>query len=263
MRTTVILFLMAATLQACHFNIKENPEFSTYFDEAGVVGSIVLYDLKKDQFILNDPERSMTPTHPASTFKIFHSLVALETGAIKGPDEWIAWDSVSRDVNSWNQDHTMRMAVQNSTVWFFEELCTRIGRDSMEKYLRLGHYGNERIGPRLERYWLEGDLRISQIEQIEFLKRLYEGKLPFSDQTLNTVKEILIQEEKPNYIIRGKTGWSLRDSLGWYVGYVERADNVCFFANRIEMHKKNGRYPIPERIDITMRVLNDEGWLRP
>ncbi|MBE9067504.1 class D beta-lactamase, partial [Leptolyngbya cf. ectocarpi LEGE 11479] len=61
---------------------------------------------------------------------------------------------------------------------------------------------------------------------------------PFSNDTIKTVKHILIFEKTPVYIIRAKSGWANfgepdSEQIGWYVGYVEQDDNTYFFATNI------------------------------
>jgi hypothetical protein len=58
----------------------ERPDFGQFFQDAGVEGAFVLYDQNQDTYLVYNPERVDTPYIPASTFKIFNSLVALETG---------------------------------------------------------------------------------------------------------------------------------------------------------------------------------------
>lgn len=53
------------------------------FRDLGVDGSIVIYDKNNARFYEHNPSRNTTPFLPASTFKIFNSLVSLETGVIK------------------------------------------------------------------------------------------------------------------------------------------------------------------------------------
>lgn len=46
---------------------------------------------------------------------------------------------------------------------------------------------------------------------------------------------MMIEEKGETYTLRAKTGWA-RDAgkdTGWWVGYVERSDNVYFFATRL------------------------------
>jgi len=68
------------------------------------------------------------------------------------------------------------------------------------------------------------------------LRQLYAGELPFSQQTMNTVKEIIVLEKTENYTLRGKAGWGQRvkPQIGWFVGYLEENNNVYFFAANIE-----------------------------
>ena len=40
-------------------------------------------------------------------------------------------------------------------------------------------YGNRTIGARVDDFWLDGSLRVSAHEQIDFLERLYRNRLPF------------------------------------------------------------------------------------
>ncbi len=48
------------------------------------------------------------------------------------------------------------------------------------------------------------------MEQIDFLKMLYENKLPLKKNHLQLLKKIMIVDKTPKYIIRAKTGWAVR-----------------------------------------------------
>ena len=41
-------------------------------------------------------------------------------------------------------------------------------------------------------FWLKGDLRISANQQVDFLKKLYTTDLPFKEEYLATVKDLMI-----------------------------------------------------------------------
>ena len=58
-------------------------DLKKHFDEFQVEGSFVLYDLEQDHTIKFNPEKCRIGYIPASTFKIFHALVALETGILE------------------------------------------------------------------------------------------------------------------------------------------------------------------------------------
>lgn len=237
---------------------EEHAEFGTFFADAGVEGSFTLYDARNNRYLLWNPERSATAFIPASTFKIFNSLVALETGVIKDENEEIEWDGVERQIPAWNRTHTLRSAIQHSVVWFYQELARRIGQERMQAWIDSVGYGNQDISGGIDRFWLDGGLRISPEEQIAFLIRLKNNDLPFSQRTMDIVKDIMILERTEDYIYRGKTGWALRDSsdIGWFVGYLERGDSTWFFATNLAME---GEKDIAHRKEITWKILESLG----
>ena len=112
----------------------------------------------------------------------------------------------------------------------------------MQHYVDLAHYGNQDISGQIDTFWLEGGLRISADEQVEFLKRLYQGDLPFSQRSMNIVKEILVLEKTESYQLSGKTGsvQRLTPLAGWFVGYLETKGNVYFFATNFESSSPDG-----------------------
>lgn len=239
----------------------ERPDFGKYFQQANVKGTFILYDLKKDQYLVYNSKRANTRFIPASTFKIFNSLVALETGSVKDENEVIKWDGVKREFPQWNRDQTMRTAIKDSVVWFYQELARRIGQERMQHYINLAGYGNRDISGGIDQFWLQGGLRISPKEQIDLLVKLQGNELAFSQRTMNIVKDILINEKTNNYVLRGKTGWASKftPQVGWYVGYLQRGDNVpYFFAINMDITKPED---IKARIAITKSILQDMGLL--
>ena len=80
-----------------------------------------------------------------------------------------------------------------------------------------------------------GDSEISQYQQIDFLKRLYKSELPISNRTEQIMKRLMITDQNEEYILRGKTGWSIRNNHnnGWFVGYLEKENNTYFIAVNI------------------------------
>jgi len=141
-------------------------------DFQGFKGAFVLYDLKGNRYIRYNPERCAERFIPASTFKIMNSLIGLETGVIPDANYVIKWDGAQYDIPAWNQDHTLKTAIQNSVVWYYQELARRVGEKKMQQYVDAAHYGNRDISGKIDTFWLEGGLRISAEEQVEVLKRL-------------------------------------------------------------------------------------------
>ncbi len=154
----------------------------------------------------------------------------------------------------------MRTAFTRSVVWFYQELARRAGNERMSKYIQAAGYGNQDIGDKIDSFWLNGKLRISPEEQIKFLVRLYKEDLPFSPAVIQTVKDVMVIERQDNYTLRGKTGWG-RDvdgmrNIGWYVGYLERDNDVYFYALNIVNQDPN--FPmIPTRKKILFDAFKD------
>jgi beta-lactamase class D len=248
-------------------SLQQQVNFERHFKELGVEGSILIYDLNRDQFYQHNPDRNSTAFAPASTFKIFNSLVALETGVIPDEKAIIPWDGIKRDLNEWNQDLNLRQSIKYSAVWFYQVLARRIGHDRMQNFINRVGYGNRQIGTKeaIDTFWLNGNLRITPREQIEFLRHLYRGDLPFSKRTIDIVKDIMIVEQTPNYILRGKTGWIKRVTppVGWFVGYLEQNQNVYFFATNIDIGNPNDAAARLQaaRLEITRRSLLELGLL--
>ena len=238
------------------------PDFKHRFD--GLQGAFVLYDLNEDVSVRYNITQCAKRYSPASTFKILNSLIGLETGVI--PDEHfvIPWDGVRRDMPEWNRDHDMASAIKYSVVPYYRELARRVGQKRMQEWVRKVGYGNEAISGGIDRFWLGSSLRISADEQIDFLRKLYENKLPFSQRSLSIVKKILVRDATDAYVLHAKTGFATGpdgSAIGWYVGYIERKGNVYFFACNIVSPnaEKDGERIMKSRQEIAVTILKDLG----
>jgi beta-lactamase class D len=241
--------------------IKERNDLKKFFDEYNHEGCFILYDLNKDEYLKYNPERCAERFIPASTFKIFNSLAVLEAGAIKDENEIMEWDSVKRFYDMWNQDLNLAQAFRYSAVWFYQELARRIGEDKMKEYITRNNYGNEDISGGIDLFWLEGGLRISPDEQIEFLKKVYKNETSFSQRSIDILKKIMIYDQTDDYTLWAKTGWGMRfeNQVGWFGGYVEKGDDVYFFATNLET--KNPDEGFRSRVEITYNILRELGIL--
>ncbi|HZS05579.1 MAG TPA: class D beta-lactamase [Blastocatellia bacterium] len=258
----LLLTAVAATIQS------RAQDLSAYFKNTE--GAIVIYDLKHNRYLRYNEARCRERFSPFSTFKIPNSLIGLETGVIRDADFVIPWDRQKyppqEDWNiepfrHWGQDHTLRSAIRYSVVWYYKELATRVGEERMKKYVADLRYGNQDTSGGITRFWLNSSLRISPDEQVEFLKALYQEKLPVSKRSLGIVKDIITLEKTADYKLSGKTGGGPRGnkSLGWFVGYLETKDNVYFFATNIE----GADYLAirDKRISLTKQILADLSYL--
>jgi beta-lactamase class D len=240
-------------------------DFQKYFDSLSVKGSTTIYDLKNKKWIFTHSIDSDRKTLPASTFKILNSLISLEEKSVIDENQVIKWDSLSKTffgtkIESWNKDTDLKTAYKNSTVWFYVEMAKKIGRRKYKKYLKKCAYGNQNLSEKGTDFWNYGDFEISPKNQIEFLLKLYENKLPFSKQTTDIVKKIMISEQTENYTFRDKTGWTKKNGvdIGWWVGYLQTKDNVFFFATRLtkKTDENNSNFS-KARKEITKAILKE------
>ena len=207
-------------------------------------GCFVLYDLKTNEYLKYNDSICAIPYSPCSTFKITNSLIGLESGIAENENYLIEYDSLRNPSEPWMyrvepfkywmQDHTMRTAIKNSAVWYYQELARRIGNEDMLKLLNQIDYGNNDISSGIDNFWLCGSLKISANEQVEFLKKLYRNQLSgFSLKSQKIVKDIMLYESTDYYKLFGKTGggdcWDDK-VIGWYVGFMETDSSTFIFA---------------------------------
>ena len=232
-----LLALLGASHRAMPVAIDELQTLRPMIDRNGYTGSFVLYDPQEDRWKAVHADRAEQALIPASTFKIMNALIALETGVLADEHSVIPWDSVVRPRTELNRDLTLADAFALSAVPHFQYLARTIGAERMQRYLDLVGYGNRDISGGIDQFWLTGGLRISPLQQVEFLIRLQRRQLPFATRAMGTVIRIMERQRTEQYILRGKTGWAEvpeKHNVGWFVGWVERGDRLLFFASVIE-----------------------------
>lgn len=258
-----VIYLSAVTLlqtQTLHAQaaVEELPEARALLDASGFTGTTLIYDLNNQRWMAGHAELVDTAALPASTFKLFSSLVALETRVIHGADEMIPWDGVTRSRTETNTDMSLRDAFRISAVAHYQHLVREIGAGRMGVLLREAGYGNMNMDGGLETFWLSGDLRITPRQQIEFMLRLYQDDLPFRPEVIRTVKDIALMEDTSTHKLRAKTGLAEvgdRENTGWWVGWVEKDNNVYFFATLLLAQHPDDTF-IPKRISVTREILS-------
>lgn len=200
-----------------------------------VQGTLVIKNLKTDKVYAYNMERSEERFTPESTFKVPNALIGLEEKAVEDEYEVKRWDGVVREFEVWNKDHTLASAMRASAIWYYQDLARDVGPERMQHNLDNINYGNRDITGGIDTFWLNSSLKISAQEQVAFLEKLIEETLPFQEQTMKTVKRIMIDNEQDAYTVHGKTGTRLSDmGLGWYVGYVEENKDTWVFATNVD-----------------------------
>jgi beta-lactamase class D len=238
-RVSILLIALVALIHSlCAHTYQEVPELKKCFKDMGIVGTFVLFDVATDTMLVWDEARAKKRFTPASTFKIANSLIGLDVGAVKNVEEVLPYGGKPQPRKEWERDMGLREAIKISNVAIYQELARRIGIERMRDGVKRLGYGNMEVGSVVDRFWLEGPLAISAVEQTQFLHRLVKGSLPIDPKALCAVKEITLLEKTETYELHGKTGWVVGPrppQIGWWVGWIERENKVYPFALNFDM----------------------------
>ena len=230
-------------------------DLSTHFGE--YEGSFVLYDMGNDDWTIYDMEHATLRVAPNSTYKIYDALFGLEEGIITPENSFIAWNGETYPFEAWNADQTLQSAMNSSVNWYFESVDKQLGAADISSYIQEIGYGNENISGDFSTYWMESSLKISPIEQVELLTQLHNNNFGFAPENINAVKDAICLSSSDAGTFYGKTGTGRvdgQDVNGWFIGYIETADNTYFFATNIgaDSDATGGN-----ATEITMSILSD------
>lgn len=233
----VVLVILAAACSEKKDVVQEPPlqpkadaQLQSLLDANNVAGTIAVFDSTTHTLRVNNVERLNTGHQPASTFKIVNTIIGLETGVIT-PDHVFRWDSVPRAMPAWERDLTLAEAFAASCVPCYQELARSIGTEKMQRWVDAFHYGDMVINDStLDMFWLEGGSTITPMQQLDFLRRFHDKKLPITNVTYETMMRVMTVASSGDSVIRGKTGWAIRDGsdIGWFVGWLQSPRNVRY-----------------------------------
>ena len=198
---------------------------------------LVVTDTLTGETYVSDPALAGEQFGPCSTFKIWNTLIGLEEGILKGPDEpfW-KWDGEERSFPGWNGDLTLREAFQASCVPAFQELARKIGSERMQEWLNKLGYGDKNMCERPDSFWLpragQKNIIITPEQQADLINKLITGKLPLKKENVATLLDIMSIESTARSTLFGKTGSGLRAAkdgpaadgdfdMGWFVGALD------------------------------------------
>jgi beta-lactamase class D len=232
---------------------------------------VVLQDLDRGDPFVSDPAECGVKTAPASTFKIPHSLIALDSGVVANPLDVVKWDGSKQPFPAWEQDLSLDAAVKVSAVWFFRRTAGLIGRERMTAYLKKFEYAGDTFKGDLTNFWLNGDLVVSPQEQLRFLQRLARFDLPVERRHIDAVMaaflmprgritnatgshEFVLKWPEP-LVVHAKTGaTSVGDErVSWLIGHVVSNRRQYIFASRVRARED---LPGTPGADLALRVLN-------
>jgi beta-lactamase class D len=247
------LLIMSMTTSTALSKSLSDQELQACFK--GYEAAFVIYDDKTKERTRFNEEACAARLSPCSTFKIFNSLVGLETGFLNDENHPMVWDGKKIIISNCNRDLTLQSAVTNSCVWYFQRVAAAVGEERMKKFLANSGYGNEDISSGITNFWLGSSLRISADEQVDFLGKLLKDQLPFSKRSMAIVRGLIRLEQTDKGILYGKTGSDMKDGkeiLGWFVGYVVQPSGIHIFATNIQAD--NGAWG-PKAKAITKQIL--------
>lgn len=235
--TTILLFGCDSNSESEQRSNLHQAAFQKLLDQHQVQGAILIYDAQKKTYYANDYQWATQGYLPASTFKIPHTLIALETETVKGDTSLFKWDGKARDFPAWEKDLNFQEAFTLSCVPCFQEIARKIGFKQMKTYINKLHYPTMVFTEEnLDSFWLQGESRITLFEQIDFLNRLYTKRLPVLNVNREKLLAMMRIEQTASYSFYGKTGLSdsAKGNNGWMVGLLTLGNKVYYYALNIE-----------------------------
>lgn len=147
----------------------------------------------------------------------------------------------------WKQPHYPQLWMSHSCVWYSQAIIQKLGLQKFNSYVRAFDYGNKDVSGEKNspngflQAWLSSSLKISAQEQILFLQKLLDSKLPVSKKAHKLTKNILfIETLANNWKLYGKTGagrrlnhdgsYNKQGQAGWFVGWITNDSRTILFA---------------------------------
>ena len=144
----------------------------------------------------------------ASTFKIPLSLIGFDSGILRDASHpaWPYSDEYKTWNDDWKRTTTPRTWLRDSVVWYSQVLTRTLGEAKFQQYLDKLVYGNRDVSGGLTTAWLASSLRISAVEQTEFVRRMIRRELPVSSSAIDRTMAIMPVASSGGWRISGKTG---------------------------------------------------------
>jgi beta-lactamase class D len=231
----------------------------------------VFRELGSARVEVSDAAECATRTSPASTFKVPHALIALETGVVTDPLRPAKWDRSKQPFTLWERNHSLDSAIKWSVFWFFRRTAAQIGRERMTAALKRIGYGTDTFEGELTSFWVNGDLAISAVEQADFLARLFRNEVAAKRENVDAVKAALLMPAgkitnasgihdfaltwPKDAVVRAKTGNTRvgEERVSWLVGHIEARGRQYVFASRV---RSRGAVPGTAGLELALRSLN-------
>ena len=103
-------------------------------------GGFLIYDEQNSTLYSNQFHMLDSMLSPASTFKIYNALQALDNKLLFNENDTLHWDGKMRRVEAWNRDLSLQEAFSASAVWYFQEVARRSGKERMQHTVKADPY---------------------------------------------------------------------------------------------------------------------------
>lgn len=244
----IILILTLSSLVSCATSSTMDEVVAPVVDPyKGKAVCFMMVDVETGQIRKSLNEENCNVQLPAcSSFKIPLAVMGFDSGVLKDEMTTFKWNGVKNSIESWNHDQTAAEWMKNSTVWYSQVMTPKMGYAKIQNYLRKFDYGNQDLTGGVKTAWLTPTsptdnpknytLKISGIEQIDFLKKLMRNKLPAKQKSQELAKKLIFLETTPKgFEFSGKTGSGFVDGtrtrrIGWFVGSLKTPDREYVFA---------------------------------
>ena len=230
---------------------------SPRLEASGFDGAVVFFDGETQAWHASDASWLDATAIPASTFKVFSSLVALELGLVGSLDQLMILAEYHSSREAINRPLRFDEAFRLSALPHYKQLVRVIGEQRMQAALDATGYGNRSVGGGIDQFWITGDLRISPREQLAFLQRLTQDDLPFRSEVMRDVRFIMRREEFDGGL-RAKTGWATSaegEHTGWSVGWLEREEQAPLYFAVLLQTREPGETFLDIRLDLALQAL--------
>lgn len=180
---------------------------------------------------------------PCSTFKMALSVMGFDAGILKSDTdpEFGYKEDYAAPFDIWKQAHNPTSWIKNSCVWYSRRMTELLGFEKFKKYVNDFNYGNCDVSGDLGEHngltksWLCSSLKISPLQQVEFIKKLLAFEFPVSRHAhVLTQKLLFLGDLQNGWKLYGKTGAGTymgnNRSVGWFVGWVAKEQKKLLFA---------------------------------
>ena len=195
---------------------------------------------------------------PASTFKIALGVMGFDSGYLTdrhSPTLPFRQGYADWGGDAWTRPTDPARWMKHSVVWFSQQITRSLGVERLQRYAADFNYGNADFSGdagkdnALERAWISSSLKISPLEQVAFLEKLVNGKLPVQPRAFDLTKQIVERTElQDGWTVSGKTGsasprradgqFDRARRWGWFVGWATKGDATLVFARLIQDEKQ-------------------------